>query len=112
MSRRITLLILLTGLIVKAQVQPVGTVGGSVRDVSGALAPEVKVTLRNIDTGVARQTLTNNSGIYLFPLVSPGRYEATVEKPGFARGIQELVVRMGIGTTADFTLQVGQVADS
>ncbi len=95
-----------------AQVLPVGTVDGTVTDSSGAALPEIKVTLRNLDTGVARDTNTNDSGYYFFPLVNPGRYESSVEKTGFKRGLQELTVRTGIRSTADFRLEVGQVTDS
>ena len=103
---------LLTGLLLLAQVQPVGTVDGSVLDSSGGAAAGVKVTLRNLETGVARGTQSNESGNYFFPLVNPGRYEASVEKAGFKKALQELTVRTGIRATADFTLQLGQVTES
>lgn len=95
-----------------AQVLPVGTVDGTVTDTTGGALPGIKVTLRNIDTGVARDTETNDAGYYFFPLVNPGRYESIVEKVGFKRGVQELAVRTGIRSTADFALQLGQVTDS
>ena len=72
------LALLLAGLFLHAQVQPVGTVDGAVTDGSGGSLAGVKVTLRNVDTGVARDTLSNESGNYFFPLVNPGRYEAAV----------------------------------
>ena len=106
------LLALLATSLLQAQVQPVGTVDGSVNDGSGGMLAAVKVTLRNVETGVTRDTLTNENGNYFFPLVSPGRYEASVEKTGFKRGIQDVSVRTGIRSTADFTLQLGQVTDS
>ncbi len=98
--------------ILTAQVLPVGTVDGTVRDTTGGTLPDIKVTLKNIDTGVARDTTTNDGGYFFFPLTNPGRYEASVEKTGFKKGIQEVVVRTGIRSTADFTLQLGQVTDS
>ena len=61
---------------------------------------------------MARDTLTNENGNYFFPLVNPGRYETSVEKVGFKKSIQEVTVRTGIRSTADFTLQLGQVTDS
>ncbi len=109
---RTYLLLFLTGLFLQAQVQPVGTVDGSVLDGSGGTLAGVRVTLRNVETGVARDTHTNENGNYFFPLVNPGRYEASVEKTGFKKGIQEVTVRTGIRSTADFTLQLGQVTDS
>jgi len=89
-----------------------GTVDGTVRDATGAMLTGIKVTLKNIDTGVSRDTTTNDSGYYFFPLVNPGRYEVSVEKVGFRRGTQEISVRTGIRSTADFSLELGQISES
>ena len=95
-----------------AQVLPVGTVDGSVKDPSGALLAGINVNLRNLDTGESRVARSNESGYFFFPLVDPGRYEVAAEKAGFRRGTQEIAVRTGIRSTADFTLELGQVSDS
>jgi len=95
-----------------AQVLPVGTVDGTVKDSAGGLLPGIKVTLKSVDTGVTRETTTNDSGYYFFPLVNPGRYEGAAEKTGFKRGAQEILVRTGIRSTADFTLELGQLTES
>lgn len=108
----LTLALLFTCVSMYAQVQPVGTVDGTVSDGSGAMLASVKVTLRNVDTGLSRDAQTNEMGYYFFPLVNPGRYEASVEKAGFKRGVQEVTVRTGIRATADFALQLGAVTDS
>lgn len=109
---RTYLLLILAGLLAIAQVQPVGTVDGTVLDATGAALAGVKVTLKNVDTGISRDTQTNENGNFFFPLVNPGRYEASVEKAGFKKGVQEVTVRTGIRSTADFNLQLGQVTDS
>jgi hypothetical protein len=70
------------------------------------------VTLKNIDTGVSRDTITNDNGYYFFPLVNPGTYEGAAEKAGFKRGTQEILVRTGIRSTADFALELGQLTES
>src|SRR5712692_7172754 len=95
-----------------AQVLPVGTVDGTVKDPSGALLTGIKVTLKNIGTGVSRDAPTNDSGYFFFPLVNPGRYDVAVEKAGFKKGTQEIAVRTGIRSTADFSLEVGQLTES
>src|SRR5260370_20505307 len=113
MFRTITL-VLFAGLVtaMSAQVSPVGTIDGTLRDSAGATLPGIKVTLKNLDTGVVRDTSTNDSGYYFFPLVNPGGYEASVEKTGFRKGTQEVTVRTGIRSTADFALELGQVTES
>src|SRR5262245_23987132 len=95
-----------------AQVLPVGTVDGIIKDPSGALLTGIKVTLQNIDTAVTRDAVTNDSGYFFFPLVAPGRYTVATEKTGFKRGTQEILVRTGIRSTADFSLELGQVSES
>ena len=95
-----------------AQVLPVGTVDGTVKDPSSALLTGIKVTLTNVETGVTRDATTNESGYFFFPLVTPGRYEVATEKTGFKKATQETVVRTGIRSTADFTLELGAVTES
>lgn len=95
-----------------AQVLPVGTVDGTVKDPSGALLPGIKVTLAGIDTGQSRDATTNEQGYFFFPLVQPGRYEVSAEKSGFKKGTQQVMVRTAIRSTADFTLELGHVTES
>jgi len=42
---------------------------GQVTDSSGAIIPDVKVTVTNTGTGIARQTTTNGLGYYSVPLL-------------------------------------------
>ncbi|MCL5742751.1 MAG: TonB-dependent receptor, partial [Acidobacteria bacterium] len=95
-----------------AQVLPVGTVDGTVKDPSGALLTGIKVTLTGLDTGQSRDATTNESGYFFFPLVQPGRYEVAAEKAGFKKGTQQITVRTGIRSTADFALELGAVTES
>src|SRR6266852_5989766 len=62
---------------------PLGTVTGVATDPSGAVIPNAKVTIRNLDTGVKRETSTNASGVYSVPNLPPGNYRLTAEAPGF-----------------------------
>jgi hypothetical protein len=49
-----------------------GQVNGTVQDISKALVPGVTVTLTNTATGVVSTQVTNESGIYNFPVVTAG----------------------------------------
>lgn len=100
------------GLLASAQVLPVGTVDGTVKDPSGAFLPNSTVTLINRDTGQSRRATTNDLGYYFFPLVNPGPYEVSVERTGFKKGTQSIVVETGKRVTADFDLELGQVTES
>ena len=113
MLRRL-IVCLCIGLVVTltAQVLPVGTVDGTVKDPSSALLTGIKVTLKNLDTGQSRDAVTNDTGYYFFPLVQPGKYEVAAEKAGFKRGTQEILVQTGRRSTADFGLELGQITES
>jgi hypothetical protein len=107
-------LCLLMGLssLLSAQVLPVGSVDGTVKDPTGSAMPGVNITLKNVDTGVSSSTTTNDTGYYFFRLVNPGAYEVSAEKTGFKRGTQQIPVRTGIRSTADFSLEIGRVTES
>jgi len=50
------------------------SVTGIVRDSSGGVVPDAKVTLRNAETAGVRTTTANSAGNYNFLNVNPGRY--------------------------------------
>src|SRR5438876_951396 len=50
-----------------------GKISGFIKDPSGATIANAKVTIRN-NTGVERQTTTNDSGYYVVTNVTPGLY--------------------------------------
>lgn len=61
-----------------------GVVTGTITDPSGAVVPNVKVTLTNEGTNVSQTATTGSDGLYRFPLVPPGTYTLTTEAGGFA----------------------------
>jgi len=98
------LLLAAIGLAQEAQVT------GRVTDSTGAVIPEVKVTLTNADTGSVRDTRTNDLGYYTLPLLQPGNYKITAEKQGFhTREQSGLVLLVDQHATIDFTMEVGQL---
>jgi hypothetical protein len=85
-------------------------VGGTVRDESGAAIPDAKVVLVETSRGLARETVTNDSGAYLFPTVSAGIYSLTVSKAAFETyRLSDVRVEVGDRATLDVALKVGQV---
>src|SRR3982751_5736368 len=77
--------------VVTAQ-ETTGTITGAAKDQSGALLPGVTVTVKYIQTGSAREFVTNESGLYTAPLLQPGEYEVSFSLSGFqsrtVKGIQ------------------------
>jgi trimeric autotransporter adhesin len=86
-----------------------GAVRGEVKDGSGGLVRGAQVTLTNQETGVSRTDVTNDSGVYLFPIVDPGTYTVTIITPGFEKfSTTGNIVTLGKTQTVDATLQVGK----
>ncbi len=88
------------------------TVVGTVRDSSGAIVPDAKVTLTNVQTGVSAERQTDANGNFEFFTVRIGTYVVTAEKPGFAIALVENVqVTVGARQRVDLTMAVGQLTE-
>ncbi len=87
------------------------TINGTVLDPSGAAIAGAKVVLRSPDTGLARDTVSNQSGLYQIPGLKPGNYGLEAEAPGFRRyAVRTLTVEVDQVARLDITLQVGDLA--
>src|SRR5882762_5503537 len=60
-----------------------GTIIGTARDVSGAVLPNVNLTLTNQRTNAVRTTVTDDRGDYSFPALLPSEYTIKAEAKGF-----------------------------
>jgi hypothetical protein len=68
-----------------------GFLTGTTTSLEGTQLNNVKITIKNTDTGLTRTVETSNSGTYRFPLLPPGTYNITAEKDGFLVAKQENV---------------------
>jgi hypothetical protein len=50
-----------------------GQISGTVTDATGAVLPGVTVTIKNVGTGLTRDTVTGADGAFLFPTRSRAR---------------------------------------
>ena len=81
--------------------QDMSTIIGLVTDSSGAVVPNVKVTVANPEKAINRVQTTNSAGEYLAAKIPLGTYEVTAEGTGFQK-----LVRTGISLDAGVTLRV------
>src|SRR6266436_4569082 len=95
-----------------ASAQATATLNGVVRDSSAAVIPQATVILQNTDTSTERESLTNDSGLYVFVSVQPGEYVLKVTKEGFTTATQGLHVLVNQASTLDFILKVGATQQS
>src|SRR5262245_25524497 len=97
-----------------------GAIEGTVTDASGAVVPDAKVKVVNLDTGLEREVTTNETGLYRAPLLPVGHYQVTVTKNGFNAFVQSgITLSAGQAATLDVALktvavnsEVSIVADS
>ena len=81
-----------------AQSMNAGDIRGVVTDVSGAILPDVTVTVVNKNTGVTKVLTTNQDGLFDTASIVTGTYEITFSKPGF-----QTLIRSSI------TVNVGEI---
>src|SRR4030095_4478421 len=59
-----------------------GVITGMVTDSNGAVIPGASVSITNQETNVVSNTVTNDTGGFTVPYLSPGTYTLDVDKPG------------------------------
>ena len=83
-----------------------GTITGTVTDAKGAAMSGVMVVVHSVDTGVDHSpVMTNDSGIYVVPLLQPGNYDVTSTQTGFAT-VQHKGVNVQVGSTVRIDVEM------
>jgi len=72
-----------------------GELTGTVVDASGAVMPNVTVTLKNDEMGFSQTTNTSAAGFFRFALLKPATYTLVVSPTGFAVITRNVVVNLG-----------------
>ncbi len=87
------------------------TLSGTVQDPTGAKLPNAQVVITNVDTGIARTLVTNESGIYNAPSMVPGKYTVKVSAKGFSGEMRRgVVLTVGEAAQINFSLKLGNVS--
>src|SRR5260370_37856390 len=90
-----------------------GSLTGNVTDPSGAAVPSAKAVALNTDTGVSRETNTDERGGYQFANLQSGTFKVTVTAPSFQTVVQSGVrVNANEVRRADFTLKIAQASET
>ena len=97
-----------------AQMSVTGAVSGTVVDASGAMVPAATVKLTSETTKQARETKSDNEGLFSFTAVPRDTYTLKLEHTGF-----KSIVRTGIAVSANekvalstLTLELGSAAET
>src|ERR1700738_106181 len=102
----LTALVLLLAPVAPAQEN--ATINGTVSDPTGAVVPNVRITLTNPETGQVRTATTNDAGLYLFANVGVGHFNLGASVTGFQRYLKnDIVVNVAQTLREDITLSIG-----
>jgi hypothetical protein len=106
------LAVLLAGLPFRASAQD-ATIVGTVTDPSGSVIANVKITITNAETSLAREIATNDSGQYVAAELRIGHYNVKAETSGFKVAEQKgLVLNVGDRTRVDFQMVLGAAQET
>ena len=85
-------------------------VNGTVKDEGGAVIPDVRIVLYNVNTGGQRVTSTGSAGAYSLSDVAPGSYSIRALKDGFGtKELTGIALQVNQTATMNFTMSVGPV---
>src|SRR5947208_4135991 len=92
--------------------QATAQISGTVSDQTGAVLPGAEITATQTDTGVARMTVSNETGSYVLPNLPLGPYRVEVALPGFRTFVQTgVVLQVNSSPVVNARLEVGQVTE-
>src|SRR5271170_3259287 len=84
-----------------------GSIQGTLTDPSGGVVAGAKITITNKDTGQALHVATSSAGTYNSGALVPGDYSVRAEATGFKTTEEGVVVKVGVVSGINLSLQVG-----
>jgi len=75
------------------------TLTGTITDPNGAVVSGASITATQKSTGVKRETVSNENGLYVLSNMAPGDYELRVEAKGFTTKVSKTAVSLKVGQT-------------
>ena len=89
-----------------------GSIGGTVRDSSGAVLPGATITIVSLSRKTSDSVVTNESGLFVKERLLPGEYSVQAELAGFKSAlVPNVVVGVDAQTPVEIQLQVGEITE-
>jgi hypothetical protein len=86
---------------------------GTITDASGAVVPNAKVTITDIQTSVVNHLVSSSAGTYSLRGLNPGQYRVEVEAQGFKKAVKDNVnIDISATATIDFSLATGAESET
>jgi len=87
------------------------SITGTVTDATGAVVPDVQITVTNQATGITQAAKTNNAGYYSADALLAGDYTVSTKRTGFkSRIVKDIHLDPGQRRGTDIKLDVGEAA--
>jgi hypothetical protein len=89
-----------------------GTIVGTVSDPNG-IVPRANVTIREANKGTSDTYVTDDTGSYTAPFLTPGTYVVEVQVPGFKKWVREgVILQVNQRARVDVGLEVGGIEET
>jgi hypothetical protein len=85
-----------------------GSIQGTITDPNGAVVPNAAITITNKANGQSSKLTSSSTGTYASGGLQPGDYEVRVEVKGFQTQVMTLPVQVGVTSSGNARLAVGQ----
>jgi len=90
-----------------------GTITGAVRDSSGAVIRDAKVTATNVATNIVSATVSDSNGYYTIPYLAPGTYDISASAAGFSSAtVTKVHLTVNLSTSVNLTLEIGALSQN
>jgi len=89
------------------------SVSGSITDSTGGVIAGAAITVRNTDTGVVSNSVSNEAGAYRIVGLQAGPYEVSAARPQFTTVLRKgIILRIGDEVRIDISLPTGEARES
>jgi hypothetical protein len=97
----------------RAQIAGTASIQGTITDPTNAVVANATITLTNEATQIKHTSVSDSSGVYLFPNVPIGKYDLTVSAAGFKTYQQRgIVLEVGSSIAVNPSLSIGTASQS
>jgi outer membrane receptor protein involved in Fe transport len=108
---RFALLLLLFICAISMQAQTGGSLTGVVSDSAGAVVGGVSIKALNADTHSSQTVMSNENGVYRFPVLAPGNYKITFSLSNFKELISSTTIAVSETASLNVNLAVGDMTE-